>query len=535
MIDSAPSSSSLGASGAHVRIASSHECAAILAARCKDIAETRAPTHPLSPDNALLLAPLLREGTAHKWSELLCERIRESWSVRPSSLVWLDDKVQQVARTQALCEWHEPLHVPTLATLDADAPEHPTRERTWHAVRELVRTLLDSNDDPRGLVVKPRHGHDAIGVSVWTARALSGLGLDEATSRVWQSLEQAMACFDDSWSRECWQVSAVPRGAIVQPLYACVLEVGTDCPALNTTTCDVHARQTVVRAQREAAAGGAPPSIQPQAALCEVGASEAGQVVAAAPAASAAAAAVAASDVAGEAAARGVRRRVRSNQAAFPIELRVHVFMGALVGASVRSHSNELWITHDGTLVVLDDFRALALARGAKRARPFLLRGAAAARGAGSGAGDGHGDGQGAERDDAGHDPHAALHPLVAQLAALLHAPAADGATAGGAWVSRVVPLSERLCTAAGVEELRVDWLLGDGVLGPRIGETTYMGAAFAGVPALSEAAAHGLMHCVQAYAARPVAAGGTQQDGRTRGGEPEARPNHDQSLLQDL
>ena len=61
------------------------------------------------------------------------------------------------------------------------------------------------------------------------------------------------------------------------------------------------------------------------------------------------------------------------------------------------------------------------------------------------------------------------------------------------------MPLSESLCDASGLDELRVDWLLGDVALGPRIGELSFMGAAFSGVPCLEEAIAEGYMGCVEA------------------------------------
>ena len=65
-------------------------------------------------------------------------------------------------------------------------------------------------------------------------------GLEEATSRVWFSMEQAMRVSDDSWCRECWSLSQVPHGVVVQQLYACDhLVAGEDCPTLNTTTCDL--------------------------------------------------------------------------------------------------------------------------------------------------------------------------------------------------------------------------------------------------------------------------------------------------------
>ena len=45
---------------------------------------------------------------------------------------------------------------------------------------------------------------------------------------------------------------------------------------------------------------------------------------------------------------------------------------------------------------------------------------------------------------------------------------------------------SERICRTAGLDELRVDWLLGDTTWGARVGELTYMGAGSRITPPLS-------------------------------------------------
>ena len=453
-----------------VRVGTAADCAASLSARCQALAEEHAPAHKLCAAAADLVAAAMRhDAVSHSWSALTRHRIAETWELRPHSLVWLDDKLAQVAHAQALCGTTQPLHLPILASLDADAPEHPVRERTWTLVRSLVEELLNGGEDgTRGLVVKPRHGHDAIGVTVWTAATLGACTLDEAVSRVWQSIERALCCFDESWAHECWQVSAVPRGAVLQPLYDCPLCAGTDCQPLNQTACAVLARDEAVRAQsallhdREAAEAEAP--------------TEAAVDAEAAPAADVpiASAAVARSPA--------VPRLVRSNMAAYPLELRVHVLFGSVVGATVRSHANELWVDHTGEVVLYEaeDFRAQALARGAHRCRRFLLR--TPRNGAGGGGAGGEAEGMGNEEE--------VVHPLVHTLGALLR----------DTWRTLLVPTSERLC--AGLDELRVDWLLGDALLGPRIGELTYMGAAFAGVPALSEAMARGWRTCASACAA---------------------------------
>ena len=161
----------------------------------------------------------------------------------------------------------------------------------------------------------------------------------------------------------------------------------------------------------------------------------------------------------------------------YPIELRVHVFFGGVVCATLRSHSNELWVTHRGDVVHFpdDDFYELARARGALRSRRFLRCPTTP--------------------PTTVANSEAAVHPLVQTLISLLHG---DG-RARGLWASFLVPTSERLCAAAGVEELRVDWLLGDSELGTRLGETTYIGAAFSGVAPISKVAAAGFLACARA------------------------------------
>lgn len=477
-----------GITASRIFVESSDFCVSRLEQRCDEVARSAA-AHTLCSEAACLVTMRLASSSpaTPTWSELLHARIADTWITRPRALIWLDDKLEQGAHTQACCKLTEPIHVPILASLGADAPERPDRERVWHRLRELVVDLIDQSARggveaaSHGLVVKPRHGHDAKGVTVWTGAALASCAtLDDALRRVWQSLEMAMACYDESWRRECWQVAAVPRGAVVQPLYECSIAAGKDCLALNTTPCAVWSRDHVVSehlallsVSTDGVAHGETASEEKAGGTTST--PDAPDTAEEKPASSKAA----------------IPRLVRSNMVAYPLELHVHVFFGGVVGASLRSHSNELWVDHTGVILLYSDFRALALARGAHRCRAFLRpeKPAAATPERGGDAG--------------------GFHPLVHRLERLLHSPRSGGPAGGAAsghsaaagdWDRVIVPLSERLCAASGVEELRVDWLLGDPTLGPRIGETTYMGAAFAGMVGMSSAAASGLLTCAAAW-----------------------------------
>ena len=68
------------------------------------------------------------------WRALTNARVRDSWALRPTELVWLDDKLLQGSHTAQLLGENEPLHVPILLALDASAPEQPTRQSAWARV-----------------------------------------------------------------------------------------------------------------------------------------------------------------------------------------------------------------------------------------------------------------------------------------------------------------------------------------------------------------------------------------------------------------
>ena len=57
-----------------------------------------------------------------------------------------------------------------------------------------------------------------------------------------------------------------------------------------------------------------------------------------------------------------------------------------------------------------------------------------------------------------------------------------------------IVAVSARLARNAGLDELRVDWLVGDDKWGSRIGELTYIGGAERLVPALSKPFGHAFL-----------------------------------------
>ena len=496
------------------RVTHSSDCAERLRSRCEDIISSGiAARHPLC-DEALRLAEGLwvrqsyGNGAARNWPALMQARIRDTWQTKPAALNWLEDKLIQGPTAQELLESPQLLHVPILLTLNKDDPEEPTRREAWNALTVLVRSLMEDDEGISGLVVKPRHGHDAIGVSVFTKELLrSSAGLDEATSRVWFSMEQAMRVSDDSWCRECWSLSQVPHGVVVQQLYACDhLVAGEDCPTLNTTTCDLTPKPSAANTLQKGkqhrnnkkgkrhAAGGAPDAAVDVADAVAPPATDGAAKAQEEP--------VVPVQVEPLPPSVPVPVIVKSNQKCYPIELRLHVLFGRVIGGTLRSHPNELWVDHHGLVHVFSDARGLAVTRGALRFRAFLLQEDQQAKGTT------HSNPSSSPRSPSSLEseerpPPPKLHPLVPKLASLLHGSVEkDGSGGGGcssSWKETIVPLSERLCAASGLDELRVDWLLGDVALGPRIGELSFMGAAFSGVPCLAEAIAEGYMGCVEA------------------------------------
>ena len=65
---------------------------------------------------------------------------------------------------------------------------------------------------------------------------------------------------------------------------------------------------------------------------------------------------------------------VKSNQKRYPIELRLHVLFGRVIGGTLRSHPNELWVDHHGLVHVFSDARGLAVTRGAHASEPSYCK-----------------------------------------------------------------------------------------------------------------------------------------------------------------
>ena len=167
---------------------------------------------------------------------------------------------------------------------------------------------------------------------------------DEA---VLKSIEAASGAEDPSWRKESWNQNAVPKGVLVQPLYALMVNVLEE-----SERCEPKLRK--------------------------------------------------------------------------PLELKVQVLFGKVVGASLNSHPMYLWVTRKGSVIQWDP-----------QSKGLLKKG------------------------------HGLWEDLPVNILHLL-------LTSLSKYWSRISEESETI--AEGLDELRVDWLLGDPLWGPRIGELTYMG-----------------------------------------------------------
>eukprot|EP00811_Abedinium_folium_P034757 NODE_7612_length_1564_cov_4.178845.p1 GENE.NODE_7612_length_1564_cov_4.178845~~NODE_7612_length_1564_cov_4.178845.p1 ORF type:complete len:509 (-),score=167.37 NODE_7612_length_1564_cov_4.178845:36-1508(-) len=265
------------------------------------------------------------------WHGLANLRISESWRSRRKELVWMDDKVLQVER---VCEiLGELAHMPLLAHARAGDDA---------ALATLRQTLQRCVTEDTPVAVKPRHGANAQLVYLWKNPREAG------EAAVFAGVDKILSRYDKTWVKECWQLSQVPRGVVVQPLY-----------------------RTMIRAHKAEY-------------ITEM-----------------------------------------------PLELRVVVVFGTVIGATVAGHPFDLWVSRGGVIRLWDpeDLRLSGTPGITKRAR-WLKPGA------------------------------------VEELRAAVMRD----------W-PRMRAVSERIVRAAGLDELRVDWLLGDARWGARIGELTYMGS----------------------------------------------------------
>eukprot|EP00434_Breviolum_minutum_P037243 symbB.v1.2.033017.t2/scaffold4043.1/size45695/6 len=323
---------------------------AIYAAKKYELQDACEPTPELLELCSQVSQPECRDDT---WDAMMYYRIGLSWKTRRSELIWLDDKVAQVERVAELLD-SEPLHLPLLAHALADDPL--SVDKMQQTLMELWEcSMCECARENMPVVVKPRHGANSCFVFLWPSPG------DIDKEQLLQSTKAAMSGEDRSWEKECWQLSQVPRGAVLQPMYSIAVD-----------------RQT------------------------------------------------------------GPRSR------AAPMELKVQVLFGRVVGATLNTHPQPLWVAWNGVLQMWDSQELVA--RGQVRCKSL-------------------------DRCYGRSLPPELLSGLQDVLTSK--------------WIF-IRDNSERLCRSAGLDELRVDWLLGDAKWGPRIGELTYMGAGSRVTPPLA-------------------------------------------------
>lgn len=284
-------------------------------------------------------------GSAVKdWRCVMNKRIGMSYKERRDALVWLDDKLEQVAKTASCFEGRE-LHLPIYAYGDQADEE---------AIQRVCDDVCKRAAVGEAIVVKPRHGSNSKEVALWPQPQ------DVSTEVLTDSVRRAARSHDKSWDKESWNQNAVPKGVVVQPMYA-----------------------PLSRFLEEPTLAEADPN----------------------------------------AFSRGVCHKFLR-----PMELKVQVLFGEVVGGQLNTHPQYLWVCRAGHLHVWD-----------QSAEGFVTRHA--------------------------REPEEMPPGLVELLQQTLrehwHTVRGD---------------SERLARAAGLDELRIDWLLCDPRWGPRIGELTYMG-----------------------------------------------------------
>ena len=300
------------------------------------------------PEGELLhyLEKVLSSRKLQDWKCLMQVRIGISYKVQCPDLIWLDDKVRQVDLTAA--HVGRQLHMPIYAHAAAD--DTASQEALRAEIRRRVHEDLP-------IVVKPRHGSNSKHVHIWPRPKVVG----EAVAL--EAAEAALTAWHFSWKKESWNQNAVPKGALVQPMYAPILAL-----------IDAHAQLEGNENRRT----GDDEEVIPR--LLQ------------------------------------------------PLELKTQVLFGEVVGAFLNTYAHFLWVSREG---VIHFWNAAA---------PGLLR------------------------KKHGHTeplPSAALQVLQIWLARHWLTIRAD---------------SERLAHGAGLDEIRVDWLLGDDRWGLRVGELTYLG-----------------------------------------------------------
>ncbi|CAE7490609.1 unnamed protein product, partial [Symbiodinium pilosum] len=276
------------------------------------------------------------------WRCVMNKRIALSYKEKPQELVWLDDKLEQVDRTSALLKGER--HLPLLGHTDkGDAV----------GLKKLSQKLRACSQP---VVVKPRHGSNSKHVFLWPKpQEVDATALEE-------SVLKASESHDKSWGKESWNQNAVPKGVLLQPMYASLAEFLHGAQG-GEAQADHHAFE------------------------------------------------------------RGVCPKYLR-----PLELKVQVLFGEVVGAQLNTHPQYLWVARDGSLHLWDQTAEGFQTRHAKEPEEL---------------------------------PQELVNPLRETLQEHWQRLRCD---------------SEQLAKLAGLDEIRVDWLLGDPKWGPRIGELTHLG-----------------------------------------------------------
>ncbi|CAE7525187.1 unnamed protein product [Symbiodinium natans] len=132
------------------------------------------------------------------------KRIGLSYKEKRQELVWLDDKLEQVGRTEALLKGER--HLPLLGH---------ARKGDAVGLEKLAQKLAVSSEP---LVVKPRHGSNSKHVFLWPRpQEVDAKELEE-------SVLKASESHDKSWDKESWNQNAVPKGVVLQPMYSPLAE-----------------------------------------------------------------------------------------------------------------------------------------------------------------------------------------------------------------------------------------------------------------------------------------------------------------------
>ena len=149
-----------------------------------------------------------------EWDWITRSRIRMSYATsssdRSQELVWVWDKVAQTAEAARLLERAQGgrfTHMPVLASLARAALEPESVSSETAAV---LHGIVEANEP---VVIKPRHGANSHAIALFTSPSDAGAEQLLAACR-------AAAAVDSARLGEPFQLTRVPPGAIIVPMYA---------------------------------------------------------------------------------------------------------------------------------------------------------------------------------------------------------------------------------------------------------------------------------------------------------------------------